>query len=241
MKLNDDVAVLVLELSRPGQVFVLNLSLILDPAAGPTLVDAAVPGQAAAIGGLLAELGLSIADLRRIIITHQDIDHIGSLRDLVRDSGARVLAYRDEAPFIDGAQAPRFARPETLAARPEMRPMAEAFVPTPVDELLDDGARLDLAGGVRAVATPGHTPGHMSLYLERTKTLIAGDALTASEGRLQGPNPAATQDMALAARSAQALAALDVAAVICYHGGVVADDANGQLRRVAAELAAAHL
>ncbi len=96
---------------------------------------------------------------------------------------------------------------------------------------------LDLAGGVQVVFTPGHTPGHCCLYLERSKTLIAGDALTSSEGRLQGPNEGATPDMATASRSVQKLATLDVQTIICYHGGVVQDDANGQLRRVAQELA----
>jgi glyoxylase-like metal-dependent hydrolase (beta-lactamase superfamily II) len=86
--------------------------------------------------------------------------------------------------------------------------------------------------------TPGHTLGHMCLYLERTRTLLAGDALTATDGRLQGPNPAATPDIAQAGQSVQKLAALDVATIVCYHGGVVQDDAHGQLQRVAAEMAA---
>ena len=87
------------------------------------------------------------------------------------------------------------------------------------------------------MATPGHTVGHLCLYLERSRTIIAGDALTAEDGRLQGPNPTATGDMPTAARSVARLAELDVDAIVCYHGGVVVDDAGGQLRRVAAELA----
>lgn len=241
MRLNDDVAVLALAFPRPGGTMALNLSLLLDSDHGPSLVDTGIPGQAEAIGAAMAEVGLGLTDLRRIILTHHDIDHIGSLRALVAASGARVLAHRVEAPFINGAQTPRFATPEMLAARPEMRPMIEAFAPTPVDELLNHDDRLDLAGGVRVIFTPGHTPGHISLYLERTRTLITGDALTASGGRLNGPNPAATPDMRWAAQSAQALAALDVATIVCYHGGVVADDANAQLQRVAAELTAAHV
>jgi glyoxylase-like metal-dependent hydrolase (beta-lactamase superfamily II) len=147
-----------------------------------------------------------------------------------------VLAHATEVPFIDGTELPRFARPELLALRPELGVVAKGFRPTAVGELLEDGGRLDLAGGVRVVFTPGHTPGHISLYLERTRTLIAGDALVAEEGRLQGPNPQATPDMAQAAQSVRRLAELDVAAIVCYHGGVIADDASGQLRRVAAEL-----
>lgn len=238
MRVNSDLYVLPLPRQRDGQSFPLNLSLIVDAEAGPTLVDTGLPGQLGAIEAALAEAGLAVGDLRRIIITHQDIDHIGSLHDLVAASGAQVLACAVEAPTIDGRELPRFARPEVLAARPELRPVAAAFRPTSIDRQLEDGDRLDLAGGVRAVFTPGHTPGHLSLYLERSKTLIAGDALSATDGRLEGPNAAASMDMALATESVRRLAKLDVATIVCYHGGLVTDDATGQLRRVAQELAA---
>ena len=237
MRLNDDLHILALPLQRDGQTVFLNLSLILDAANGPTLVDTGLPGQLEAIAAALAEAGVQAQELRRIILTHQDIDHVGSLHDLARASGARVLASAVEAPFIDGRQAPRFARPEILAQRPELRAMAERFQPTPVDETLEDGALLDLAGGVRLVFTPGHTPGHMCLYHERSRTLIAGDALTSNDGQLWGPNESATPDMPTAVQSVQKLAALEVQAIVCYHGGLVRDDAGGQLRRLAQRLA----
>ncbi|HEY7198565.1 MAG TPA: MBL fold metallo-hydrolase [Candidatus Dormibacteraeota bacterium] len=236
MQLNDDVHVLALPMARDGQTFTLNVSLIVDPEQGPMLVDAGLPGQVAAIEAALGEAGLTVAGLKRIFLTHQDIDHVGSLHPLVEASGATVLAHEVEAPFIDGTGVPRFARPEVLEARPEMRPIIERIRPTPVDERLQDGARLDLAGGVRVVFTPGHTVGHSCLYLERTGTIIAGDALTSEDGRLQGPSPTATQDMETASRSVRKLAELDVRAIVCYHGGAVTDDAGGQLRRVADEL-----
>jgi glyoxylase-like metal-dependent hydrolase (beta-lactamase superfamily II) len=237
MKLNNDVYVLALPIQRDGQTQLLNLSLIPDATNGPTLVDTGLPGQQDAIAAALAEANLRVQDLKRIILTHQDIDHVGSLHDLVQASGARVLAHATEAPCIDGTLQPRFARSEVLAQRPELRPVAERFVPTPVDEQLQDSTYLDLAGGVRIIFTPGHTPGHICLYLERTKTLIAADALTANEGILMGPNQSATPDMAAATRSVQKLAELDLEVIVCYHGGVVREDARGQLRRVALELA----
>ncbi len=58
------------------------------------------------------------------------------------------------------------------------------------------------------------------------------------EGRLAGPLPSATPDMPAAIRSVRKLAELDVRAIVCYHGGVVDDDASGQLRRLAEELGA---
>ena len=237
MQLNDDLYLLALPIQRGDLTDYFNLSLILDAIHGPTLVDTGLPGQFDAIATVLAYARVRVADLKRIILTHQDIDHVGSLHDLVQASGARVLAHAIETPYIDGSEPPRFARPEALAQRPELRAVAERFQPTPVDEQLPDGARLDLAGGVRVIGTPGHTPGHMCLYHERTRTLIAGDALTASDGRLMGPNEGATPDMPTASQSVRRLAQLDVQTIICYHGGAVKVDANTQLQRVALELA----
>jgi glyoxylase-like metal-dependent hydrolase (beta-lactamase superfamily II) len=237
MQLNDDVHVLPLPMVRDGQTRILNLSLIVDPAEGPTLVDAGLPGQVDAIASVMADAGVGVGDLKRIVLTHQDIDHVGSLPDLVQASGARVLAHEVEAPFIDGTERPRFDRPEFLQQFPQMAVVIERLKELRVDEVLPDGARLDIAGGVRVVATPGHTVGHMCLYLERSRTVIAGDALIAEDGRLQGPSATATADMPTAVRSVARLAELDVDAIVCYHGGVVSDDAGGQLRRLAEELA----
>jgi glyoxylase-like metal-dependent hydrolase (beta-lactamase superfamily II) len=237
MKISDDVYVLALPIQRDGQTDFLNLSLILDAAHGPTLVDTGLPGQQAAIADAMAEAGVQVAGLKRIVLTHQDIDHIGSLHDLVQASGARVLAGAAVKRFIVGTELPRFARPETLALHPQLRAIADRFRPSPVDERLQDGGRLDLAGGVRVIFTPGHSPGHICLYHEPSQTLIAGDALTASDGQLKGPNEQATPDMPEAARSVRKLAELDVRAIVCYHGGVVSENAAEQLRRVAQGLA----
>jgi glyoxylase-like metal-dependent hydrolase (beta-lactamase superfamily II) len=237
MKLSDDLYMLALPIQRGDQTTYFNVSLILDPDQGPTLIDTGLPGQFDTIAAALAEAGVKVADLKRIILTHQDIDHVGSLHDLVQASAAQVLAHAVETPYIDGSEPPRFARPEVLAQRPEMRAIAEGFQYTPVDQQLQEGARLDLAGGVRVIATPGHTPGHMCLYHERTRTLIAGDSLTSNDGQLMGPNEGATPDMTTASQSVRKLAELDVQTIICYHGGAVTEDANKQLQRVAQALA----
>jgi glyoxylase-like metal-dependent hydrolase (beta-lactamase superfamily II) len=240
MHLHPDLHVLPLTFERDGQVNTLNLSLIVDSVHGPTLVDTGLPGMVEQLSAAIADAGYTVDQLTRIIITHQDRDHVGTLPEMRVASGAPVLAHPLEEPYIDGRSEPlKFAmfrqRPggETLVAE-----MIKQFRPTPVNQLLNDGDRLDLAGGVRVIVTPGHSPGHICLYLERSRILIAGDALTASDGRLNGPNPPVTPDMPEAIRSVQKLAALDVSAIVCYHGGVVQEDANDQLQRVAAEHAA---
>ncbi len=116
-----------------------------------------------------------------------------------------------------------------------MRKVLERLEPIAIDEYVEDGTRLDLAGGTRVISTPGHTPGHISLYLERSKVLIAGDALTAERGTLNGPNPNMTLVMPTAIQSIRRLADLQIDTIVCYHGGVVSEGANEQLRRVIQE------
>jgi len=214
----------------------MNLSVILDAENGPTLVDTGLPGQAELILEKLAAEGISLSDLKRILITHQDIDHIGSLKALKEATGAEVLALDVEIPYIDGTlPSPKMPSPERLEQNPGLKAMLDALERSTVDVALRDGEVLDLAGGVTVIATPGHTFGHTSLYLNRTQTLITGDALTASQGTLAGPMEMATPDMASAKASVKKLAELDVKQIVAYHGGLVDQDANGQLRRVATE------
>src|ERR671921_1956991 len=138
----------------------LNLTLILDEENGATLVDAGLPGQAEAIGAALLDAGIGVRDLRRIIFTHQDLDHIGSGAALVRQSGARVFAHPADAPYVEGELRPLKFTPEMLERRPQMCEVLERLEPVRVEEYLEDGERLELAGGIRVIFTPGHTPGH---------------------------------------------------------------------------------
>jgi glyoxylase-like metal-dependent hydrolase (beta-lactamase superfamily II) len=235
MRVANGVYVLPIPRSPQEPESFLNLTLIVDEENGNTLVDAGLPDQMEAIGAALVEAGIGVGDLRRIIFTHQDLDHVGSGAALVRQSGARVLAHPADAPHIDGSLRPLKVTPEMLEQRPQMREVLERLEPVGVDERLEDGTRLNLVGGTKVISTPGHTPGHISLYLEQPKVLIAGDALTAEDGSLNGPNPSMTPEMGTAIQSIRRLADLDVDTIVCYHGGVVSEDANGQLRRVIQE------
>jgi glyoxylase-like metal-dependent hydrolase (beta-lactamase superfamily II) len=232
MRVANGVYVLPIPRSPQEPESFLNITLIVDEENGNTLVDAGLPDQMEAIGAALVEAGIGVRDLRRIIFTHQDLDHVGSGAALVRQSGATVLAHPAEVPYIDGSLRPLKVTPEMLERRPQMREVLERLEPVGVDGRVEDGTHLDLAGGTRVISTPGHTPGHISLYLEQPKFLIAGDALTAEDGSLNGPNPSMTPQMGTAIQSIRRLADLDVDTIVCYHGGVVSKDANAQLRRV---------
>jgi len=235
MRVANGVYVLPIPRSPQEPESVLNLTLIADEYNENTLVDAGLPDQMEAISAALVEAGIGVGDLSRIIFTHQDLDHVGSGAALVRQSGARVLAHSADAPYIEGSLRLLKPSPEMLEQRPQMREVLERLEPVGIDDYIEDGTRLDLAGGTKVISTPGHTPGHMSLYLERSKVLIAGDALRAERGTLNGPNPSMTLDMRTAIQSIRRLADLEIDTIVCYHGGVVSEDVNGQLRRVIQE------
>jgi glyoxylase-like metal-dependent hydrolase (beta-lactamase superfamily II) len=92
---------------------------------------------------------------------------------------------------------------------------------------------LPYCGGITVINTPGHTPGHISLYHKPSKTLIAGDAMIVADGRLLGPNPQYTLDMKTAIESLKKLMQYDIETVICYHGGLYKDNANRRIAELA--------
>ena len=252
MKPHDDLLMLSLTADFGSGPSVLHPVLILDHEAGHTLVDAGLPGMEDAIRAELAAQGLGLEDIKQVIVTHHDLDHIGSLPAVVAASGAEVWALEREIPLIEGDEWPQkrpkpeqleqlMADPEVPQPRKDMLRRISAMPPVTVkvDRALHDGEVLPLAGGVRVVSTPGHTFGHASLYLERSQTLITGDAMTSASGTLHGPNAQATPDMQTAGESVGKLAGLDVQMIVTYHGGLVHEGADEQLSRVVGELAGA--
>lgn len=227
MRLSEHVYSLALHTTTPaGQPMTLHLAAITDPTGGLTLVDAGLPGMEEALRAALEHDGLDLSALRRVIVTHHDLDHIGGLPAVVRETGAEVWTSAQEVPFVQGEASPQ-KRPGT--------PPFGALKALRVARVLRGGELLPLAGGVRVVATPGHTVGHLSLYVEADGVLIAGDALTSEGGTLHGPNPQFTPDLPLATRSVGRLADLpatgkSVTGILTYHGGYVSRDAAGQLR-----------
>jgi glyoxylase-like metal-dependent hydrolase (beta-lactamase superfamily II) len=214
-----------------GATRVIYPALIWD-ADGLMLVDAGFPGQGGLIRAAMERAGADFDRLNRVYLTHHDLDHIGSLRELVaaRQGRLEVLTHELEKPYIEGTQAPhKLAHMEAnLAALP---PEGQAFYPimktafenshTRVDRTLEDGAELDLCGGVLVIHTPGHTLGHSCLYVRQENTLIAGDALAVDDGRLTLPGSALNYDTLQAQASLRKLSAYPIETVICYHGGMV--------------------
>jgi glyoxylase-like metal-dependent hydrolase (beta-lactamase superfamily II) len=183
------------------------------------LVDTGMPGNESMITAELEERGLSINQLTTIILTHQDIDHVGSLAKLLEaNPNIEVFSHELDRPYIEGDLPLTKGIPSPLDIQ-----FSGGYVvpPTPViKRTLVDGEELNIAGGLIVIHTPGHTEGHISLYHSVSKTLIAGDAMILRGSNLEGPNPMHTPDLDKAHESLTKFVALDIERIICYHGGV---------------------
>jgi glyoxylase-like metal-dependent hydrolase (beta-lactamase superfamily II) len=202
---------------------------------GFNLIDTSTAGEEGAILELLATLERETPDGVRvydILLTHGHDDHVGSAAALADRTGGRVIASREEAAAIRGD---RTAPPPVLSdweiplfnEVTATVPRARSLVP---DRLVVDLEQLGWQRDATVVATPGHTPGHISVWFDRDRVLVAGDALASYDGRpIVG---VFNSDPRAATSSARHLATLD-AEVVCFgHGEPLRQDAAALLSDV---------
>ena len=194
------------------------------------LVDCGYLGFLPKLEAAMAEQGLSCAALTDVFITHHDHDHMGCLSALKQMyPHIRVISSATEAPYIAGElPALRLVQAEAMQQNlpDEQKPFGEQFIrmlrqiePVMVDQTVQDGDMLDFCGGCEVVATPGHTAGHMSLYLPSLGVCVAGDAAVLEHGALIVANPEYAQNLLQAERSLERIRQLGAHTIVCYHGG----------------------
>lgn len=207
------------------------------------LVDCCYQGFLPLIEKAMELYQISLEQLTGVIITHHDIDHMGGLFELKeRLPGLKVYASAIDKPYIEGkAKSLRLQQAEDLfdAIPEEQKPGALYFQEllrsmkhVPVDEAFSDRTEPSFLKGAIIIETPGHMPGHISIYLKDSKTLIAADAFIIEEDRFQIANPQYTLNMAQAITSIEKLSALDIQKVICYHGGTTEQNVSEKLKNL---------
>lgn len=185
---------------------------------GFTLVDTGISGSAAHIMEAAKAEG---GEIKRILLTHPHVDHVGSLDALVTAlPDVELLVTERTAQLMAGDKTLRSDEPQSKLRGDytECKAKATRFI-----------APDEQVGSLRVIAAPGHTPDHVAFFDERDNTLIAGDAFQ-TQGRVavagtmvwRFPLPAfATWHPSTAVRSAQRLVDLEPTRLAVGHGRVV--------------------
>lgn len=235
MKITENIHMLEIK-SAFGAIY----PVLLSDGSNLVLIDTGFPGQTGLIADAISNAGFSPGKLTGIVLTHQDLDHTGGINELrLIAPEITTSAHADEAPYIDGSKTPvKIAAAERKAylTHEEMSEIIKRKenalkYAAKIDKILRDGDTLP-ALGAAVMHIPGHTPGHICLYLPKEGVLVAGDALNINNGGLSGPNPVYTYDMELALKSLQKLLALDIKTVLTYHGGMFAGDVHNALKSI---------
>jgi len=192
-----------------------NVYLIVEPP-NIVLVDTGMPKQQKAIFQLLQDLGHQPTELTHILVTHADMDHVGSLAALHEASGAQIHAGAASAQLIDRGKSPK-----------HMPVIVQWLIDTFIKYgavakekimVFADGNTLPFLGGLQVMATPGHTLDHFSFFSPMAGILFAGDALNTRDGRINLTPPSITADKTAARRSGIRLLELSPAVIACGHG-----------------------
>ncbi len=237
MKLTDNVNILEIK-TENGSIF----PVLIHDEENLAIVDSAFPLQINLIKEAVEKEGFRIENINKIILTHQDIDHIGNVKDILLVSKeAKVLAHEDEAPYLDGTKTPvkLYNMEKNLDKLPEESKQWYYTLKAGfenrrfnVDVPLKDGDIIPICGGVEVIHTPGHTPGHICLFVKNEGVLICGDGLNINDGKLVGANPVHTQDMELAKESIKKLQGYEIKSIVTYHGGLFQKDVKKALEDI---------
>lgn len=196
------------------------------------LIDTGYPDQIGLLEESAKQNDISLDKLTHIIITHHDYDHVGSLAALKRRfPHVKILASRIEKEYIEKQRKPlRLEQAEKIYPSLSEVDKEQALIfhktlesveGAEVNEVLENHQILPVGNGIEVVFTPGHTAGHISLYIKENKTFIAGDALVLMDDKLVIPYPHFAYDADKAKESVKHLFSYEIEELICYHGGLI--------------------
>ncbi|MCU1410843.1 MAG: fold metallo-hydrolase [Rhodoglobus sp.] len=200
---------------------------LIDTADGITVIDAGLAGHWSDLVAELRSMGRSLDDIRGLILTHGDSDHIGFAERLRRDHGVRVYVHAADAPRARGEVKPKSSMGK-IKLGPLLGFMGYALrkgglrttYPKSVVEL-QGGETLDLPGAPQIIALPGHSAGSIAVYSQLVDAVFVGDALTTRHvlTGATGPQPAPfTDEPELAIESLRALLPTGATWVLPGHG-----------------------
>jgi len=136
-----------------------------------TLIDAGWPGDAETVRRDIEDAGFTLSEIDRVLLTHYDIDHVGSLGRLTPELDAPIFVHYFDAPYVAGEQLPPWTARIGIEAFHRLLYRRLDLPDLPIQRV-DDG---DAVGGFEIVHTPGHTPGHVAYVHEEHDAVFLGD------------------------------------------------------------------
>ncbi len=196
---------------------------------GAVLVDAGMPGDERRILQAVTAAELDPDEIALIIVTHCHIDHVGGLARLKELTGATVAVGRADVEWLRSGTSP-VLRPRSTAGRvlsTVIRPKPYAAVEPDVS--VEQELPLDEFGiAGRIVATPGHTPGSVSIVLDG-KEAIVGDLLMAMMRPRRPTLPIFADDLEQVKQSIRKLLQMGCGSFYLGHGGPCEAELVGRL------------
>jgi glyoxylase-like metal-dependent hydrolase (beta-lactamase superfamily II) len=212
--------------------------------AGVVVVDAGLSGHWRELVAELASLGRSLVDVRALLLTHGDTDHIGFAERLRRECAVPVYVHRADAARARGEEKAR-NRWGPVRLRPLLQFLwygarhggLRTWYLTDVTPLQGWETLDDLPGAPRVIPVPGHSPGSVAFHFPSVDAIFVGDALTTRHvlTGARGPQPAPfTDDPAQALDSLTAVESISASWVLPGHGPPWRSGAAEAVRRVRA-------
>ncbi len=166
------------------------------------------------------------SELKRIILTHGDIDHSGNAFHLKKITGASIAIHEKDADVIAGKTARIFptSRIGFLLKFFNKR----LTTPFDVDCRLSEG---DTISGLTVLHIPGHSPGSIALHDINRKILFTGDTLSYHDGCIKGPSKRYSMDLQQAFKSIQKYSTLDFNIMLAGHGEPLLVDASIKVKQ----------
>ncbi len=183
-----------------------------------TLIDTGIPSNAKRILRYLKKIDISKVYLKRILITHSDSDHYGAANSIQSITRAEIYSSQIEADAMKTGSSSREIVPKGFFSLifPLLRPFLSA-PPISVDQIIKDGDILPIFDGLQVIASPGHTPGHLSFFFPKDRILFAGDAISARKGVPVPTTDATTGNPDQARTSFENLMLLNPQIICCGH------------------------
>lgn len=231
-----------------------NFYMIQDDATGTwALVDAGLKWSASKIKHMADELFGEGSKPSAIILTHGHFDHVGALHALIKEWNVPVYAHSLEVPYLTGQSS--YPPPDPTVGGGLMAAMSWLYPKGPINiqdylrPLPNDNSIPGLSDW-KYIHTPGHSPGHVSLFRESDRVLIAGDAFVTTKAEsaifalsnikhLSGPPRYFTCNWASAELSVIKLAALDPDVAATGHGTAMrGEELRGALKNLSSHFKA---